>query len=602
MQTLPKRDQIEEKYKWNLESIYTSDGDWEKDFNKVAESLPGLEAFRNRLGESGQTLFACLQMQDKLSILTEQVFVYAHMRRDENTTNPTYQGLHNRAISLYSQFAAAASFVTPEIVDIPEEKLSEFFKDEPRLELYRFMLEQIMRQKQHTRSAEVEEVLAQTLEVVGGPGNIYDMLTDADFKFGTILNEKGEEVEITQGRFISFLENQDRRVRQDAFKTYYQTFASYNNTLSSIYATSVKADIFNARVRRYQNSLEAKLHPINVPLEVYSNLLETVNRNLPNLHRYLRARKRLLGLDELHMYDLYVPLVAQADRKIPYEEAVEMVTKGLNRLGNIYINDMTTGIKSRWIDVYETVGKTSGAYSSGSFTTQPYILLNYQNNLDGVYTLAHELGHSMHSFYTNRTQSYPYANYSLFVAEVASTTNEALLTDYLLSQTQDPALRMYLINSELEKFRTTLYRQTMFAEFEYETHRRAEEGEALTPDILNGLYKSLNEKYYGPETVVDDEIAYEWSRIPHFFNSFYVYQYSTGVSAAAALSRQMIHEGQPAVERYLKFLSSGSSDYPTNLLAVAGVDMTTPQPVQQALDLFAELLDEFEQFSLQSVS
>ncbi|NWJ46615.1 MAG: oligoendopeptidase F [Chloroflexi bacterium] len=601
MQSLSKRAEIDEKYRWNLESIYATEADWEKDFIAVAESLPGLEAFKGKLGESGKVLFSCLQRQDKLMLQMEQVGVYAHMRRDEDTTNTPYQALYDRAMGLWSQLGAAASFITPEIVELSDEKLADFFKQEPQLELYRFALEQIMKMKQHTRSAEVEEVLAQTWEVMSGPSNIYDMLTDADFKFGTILNEKDEEVEVTHGRYISYLESQNRRVRQDAFKTLYATYAKYSNTLASVYATSVKADIFGAKVRGYKSSLESSLKPLNVPLEVYSNLLETVNKNLPTLHRYLRVRKRMLGLDDLHMYDLYVPLVAQADRKIPYEEAVETVVKGLNRLGETYVREMATGINSRWIDVYETPGKSSGAYSSGSYTTQPFILLNYQNNLDGMYTLAHELGHSMHSFYTNKNQPFPYANYSLFVAEVASITNEALLTDHLLGQTTDSALRMYLINAELEKFRTTLFRQTMFAEFEYETHRRAEEGEALTPDLLNSIYKELNVKYYGAETVVDEEIAYEWSRIPHFYRAFYVYQYSTGISAAAALSKQIIEEGDPAVERYLQFLKSGSSKYPTDLLKMAGVDMTTPRPVQQALDHFADMVDKFEQMSLQTV-
>jgi len=601
MLTLPKRNDIDEKNKWNLESIYPTDAAWEADFVSINEKLPGLEAFKDKLGESGKALFSGLQMYEKIMMNLEQVYVYASMRRDEDNTNGTYQALADRAASLYSQAAASASFITPEIVAIPEDKLASFYQDEPRLAHYRFMLDQILREKPHTRSAEVEEVLAQAYEVTSAPDRIFSMMTDADFKYGNILDENEQEVELTNGRFINFLESTNRRVRKDAFEAKYKVYGNYNNTLASTYAASVKADIFQARTHHYKSSLEAKLKPHNIPEEVYTNLLQAVDRNLPSLHRYLKLRKEVLRLDELHMYDLYVPLVSEASRKIPYSEAVEIVTDGLGKLGQQYIADMTKGINSRWIDVYESTGKTSGAYSSGSYTTQPFILLNHQDNLYSTYTLAHELGHSMHSFYTNKNQPYTYSNYSLFVAEVASITNEALLTDYLLENTTDRAMRMYLINTQLEQYRGTLFRQVLFAEFEYEAHKRAEEGHSLTPELLNNIYRSLIEKYYGPVCFMDEQIALEWSRIPHFYSSFYVYQYATGMSAAVSLSQQIIQEGQPAVDRYLNFLRSGSSDYPANILKTAGVDMTTPEPVQQALDYFSKLLDEFEQLALEPV-
>jgi oligoendopeptidase F len=593
--TLPARNEVEEQYKWNMESVYPDTAKWESDFELVGERLPGLEAYKNKLAESGKLLYQALNMQDELSMLFDKVFTYAFHRQDEDTNNSTFKALYDRSISMYSQVMSAGSFITPEIVAIDDAKLESFFNEEPRLERYRFYLEQLRREREHVRSPEIEELLAQTIEVTQTPGNVYDILNDADFKFGSITDEDGNKVELTQGRYISFLDKQNRRVRQEAFETYYGVYKAYNNTLAGLYNASVKSDIFYARARRYKSSLQAALKPNNLPEEVYYNLVETVNRNLGTLHRYIRLRKKLLGVADLHFYDIYVPLVPDADRKISYSEALDTVIAALAPLGEDYVNSMVNGIKSRWIDVYETVGKRSGAYSGGGFLTPPFILLNHQDNLDSMFTLAHELGHSMHSFYTRKTQPYTYANYTTFVAEVASTTNEALLTDYLLKNTTDIGLRKYIINNELEKFRGTLHRQCIFAEFELQTHQKAEAGIPLTPDLLNDLYAELNKKYYGDAILHDEQIAYEWSRIPHFYRAFYVFQYSTGISAATALSQQIMTEGQPAVERYLNFLKGGSSDYSTNLLNKAGVDMTSPQPIQQALDYFETMLDKFEE-------
>ncbi len=589
-----ERSQVSQEHTWNLESIYPNNEAWEKELEWVGERLPGLQAFIGKVGESAQSLLRVLKFRDDVEVILERVIVYAHMRRDENTASPQYQALFERAMRQVTEFSATASFIVPEIVAIPDEKLESFYQESEELAVYRHHLTQITREKAHIRSAEVEEVLALSSEATAGAGNAYDMLTDADMRFPAIKDEDGNEVELTTGRYIQFLENPNREVRKAAFEALYNTFAKYKNTIGATYAASVKSDVFHAKVRRYPGSLAAALSGDNIPIAVYDQLIETVNRNLPVLHRYTRLRKKLLGLDELHMYDLYTPLVGEAQRKFPYEEATQTVVEAFAPLGQDYTSTVSEGIKSRWIDVYENRGKSSGAYSSGGYTTQPFILMNYQDTLDSVFTLAHELGHSLHSYHTNHTQPYVYANYSLFVAEVASTANEALLTHHLLQKTTDRKLRASLINNELEKFRGTLLRQTMFAEFERESHRMAEEGQPLTPDTLSEYYLELNKRYFGPDVVVDDLIALEWMRIPHFYRAFYVYQYATGISAATALSEQIIREGQPAVERYRNFLRSGSSDYPAELLRKAGVDMTTPEPVQLALDKFAALLDEFE--------
>lgn len=595
--TLPKRGDIDQEFTWNLESIYSDNSQWEKDFELVGERLPGLEAYKNHLTDTPKILLGALKMQDELGIKLDQLVSYANMRKDEDNANSTYQALLDRSIGLWSQCATSAAFLTPEILTMSEETLAQFLEQEPGLQLYKQYIDQLRRERAHVRSTEVEEVLAQSMEMAQGPNAIYSMLSNADLKFPTIIDADGDEVELTKGRYVDFLDSSNRRVRKDAFEAFYDTFAKYTNTIGATYASSVKKDIFYAQTHNYKSSLDAALSPENIPLEVYSTLIETVNRNLPVLHRYIKLRKKLLGLNDLQMYDLYTPLIPQAKKKIPYQESVENVLKALHILGDDYVAEVEKGIKSRWIDVYENVGKTSGAYSSGSYTSQPFILLNYTDNLDNMFTLAHELGHSLHSLFTNRTQPFIYAHYSIFVAEVASITNEALLTHHLLSQTTDKAVRTYLINSELEKFRGTLFRQTMFAEFELEAHKRAEAGQALTPDLLNELYFELNSRYYGPDILYDRRIAGEWMRIPHFYSAFYVYQYATGVSAATALSRQIIQEGAPAVDRYRHFLTTGASDYPTNLLIRAGVDMTTPRPVQLAIDYFSELLDEMERLT-----
>jgi oligoendopeptidase F len=594
MQKLRARHEVPAEYKWDLESVYASVEAWEQDFARLKARIPELATCRGQLGASAADLLRCLQLHDDLSRSLEQVYVYARMRRDEDNASSFSQALSARATSLVTEFSSASSFFAPEILAIPEERLQAFLDAKSDLQLYGHWLDQLRRQREHVRSAEVEEVLAQAGEVARAPRDVFGMLTNADMKFPAIKDDQGEEVELTNGRYIQFVESTDRRVRRDAFTTLHATYNIYRNTLASSLASTVRRDVFYARSRRYPSALDAALQPENIPTAVYHNLLATVEKNLPSLHRYMALRKRTLGLDELHMYDLYVPMVPEVKQEIPFEGAVSMVVDGLAPLGEEYVAALQEGIHRRWVDVYENEGKTSGAYSGGAYTTYPFILLNYQNNLSSVFTLAHELGHSMHSYYTRRTQPYLYGHYTIFVAEVASTLNEALLTEHLLRTSQDEQLRLYLLNQYLEKFRTTLYRQTMFAEFELLTHQRIEAGEALTPDLLSTVYRDLNAKYYGPQVVLDEGIAIEWGRIPHFYSAFYVYQYATGISAAAALSQQILKEGPPAVSRYLDFLKSGESAYSIDLLKRAGVDMTSPTPVQQALDVFAGLIDRME--------
>jgi len=493
--------------------------------------------------------------------------------------------------------SAATAFIEPEILAIPTETINQWIAEEPGLKVYDYALEELARQRAHVRSAEVESILAQFYDITRATGEIFEILTNADLDFPTFEDEKGQTVKLSHSRYGRYMESQDRRVRREAFKGMFSAFGSIRTTLGATLAAEVRSHVINARIRNYSSALEAALEPKNIPLDVYHNLISTVNQNLPRLHRYMRVRKQLMGLDELRFYDLYAPLVPQADMDVPYQEATQLVAAAFEPLGPDYAEALQKAFTNRWIDVYENVGKRGGAYSGGSHKSAPFILLNYQDRLRDVFTLAHELGHSMHSFFSWQTQPFVYSNYTLFVAEVASTLNEALLTDYLLKTRNDPALRKHLIVQQLEDIRATIFRQTMFAEFELDIHQRTEAGEPLTADSISKPYFSLVERYLGPDVVLDEEIAWEWARIPHFYYNFYVYQYATGLSAALALSKQIINEGKPAVERYLNFLSSGSSRSSIDLLRGAGVDMTTPEPIQQAMDQFDALLDELETLS-----
>jgi oligoendopeptidase F len=594
VQTLPTRSEIPVEMTWDLESIYPTPDDWEKDFNWINDELPKLSAYEGKLSDSAQTLYEALDFDSRLSEVLGRLAVYASMRADEDTANQTNQAREARINMLGAKAGAATAFLTPEILAIPQERLESFLSEEPRLDLYRHTLDELLRRKPHVRSAEVEALLAEASETLYAPAQIFGMINDADLKLPIIKNSKGEDVQLSKGNYILYMEDRDRRVRKDAFEGMHNTFYKQRNTLAATLNGHVKSQIFRAKARRYDSAIEAALDANNIPVSVYENLLETVRNNIGVLNRYLALRKNVLGLEDLHMYDLYVPIVAEVEYKVPFEQAKETVAKALAPLGKDYVEDMVHGFNSRWIDVLENEGKRGGAYSSGTYGTHPFVLLNYQENLDNMFTLAHEFGHSMHSFYTRRTQPYPYADYTIFVAEVASTLNEALLTHYLLETVTDKPLRMYIINHYLEGFRATLYRQTLFADFERQIHAMAEGGEALTAESLSKVYKDLNVAYYGGEVNVDDLIEIEWARIPHFYYNFYVYQYATGISASAALAQQIVTEGQPAVERYRRFLTRGSSDYSINLLRDAGVDMTSPAPVQQALELFGRYVGEME--------
>ncbi|UII57026.1 oligoendopeptidase F [Cytobacillus spongiae] len=592
---LPLRSEIPVEDTWRLEDVFESDEAWEKEYEEVKALIPGGVAFQGKLGDSADTLYAALQYQDEISARIGKLYTYSHMRYDQDTTNSYYQGLDDRIKNLYSQVASALAFIVPEILAVDEQKIQGFLREKEELKLYEQALQEINLQRPHVLSAEQEALLAEASEVLNSSSNTFGMLNNADLEFPTIKDENGEEVEVTHGRYTRFLESEDQRVRHDAFKAVYETYGKYRNTFSSTLSGNVKKDNFNARVRNYQSARHAALAANNIPESVYENLVTVVNEHLHLLQRYVKLRKKVLGLEEVHMYDLYTPLVKDVKMEVKYEEAKELILKGLAPLGEDYQNVLSEGFANRWVDVQENKGKRSGAYSSGAYGTNPYILMNWQDNVNNLFTLAHEFGHSVHSYYTRKTQPYPYGNYSIFVAEVASTCNEALLNDFLLKTIDDEQKRIYLLNHYLEGFRGTVFRQTMFAEFEHLIHKKAQENEALTADFFTKEYFALNKKYFGEEDiVVDKEIGLEWSRIPHFYYNYYVYQYATGFSAATALSKQILEEGQPAVDRYLEFLKAGSSDYPIEVLKKAGVDMTSKQPIEDALKVFEEKLTELE--------
>lgn len=589
-----KREEISPEYKWKLEDIYADENSWEEDYKKLEEQIPELEKYRGVLGSSSARLLQVLEFSHELERKAEKLYVYARMRRDEDNGNSHYQALFDRVQRLSIELGSASSYIVPEIISLAPEKIRAFLDENQDLQLYSRLLDELMRQKEHILSPEEERILAMSADLSLAAKNIFGMLNNADIKFPVIQDEEGKAVELTKGRYGSFMESNERRVRKEAFTALYGSYGKVKNTLAMSLASNVKNDIFYSRVRKYPSALEASLDQDNISPEVYERLVETLHNNMEAMYRYLRLRKKALGLDELHMYDIYAPLVKEFKSKVSYEDSQEMVLKALQPLGDEYLAILRGGLKGGWIDVYENEGKTSGAYSWGCYDSHPYVLMNYDDKLDDVFTLAHEMGHALHSYYSNKNQPYVYSQYSIFVAEVASTVNELLLIDYLLAQSREPREKAYLINHYLEQFRGTVYRQTMFAEFEKKIHEQVEQGQTLTAEGLCHSYRELNRLYYGPDTLLDEEIDMEWARIPHFYSAFYVYKYATGFSAAVALKEQILHEGKPAVDRYLEFLKSGSSDYPLNLLKKAGVDLTTPEPVEKALHLFARLVTEME--------
>lgn len=592
--SIPERKDTDPRFRWHIEDYFKTDTDWDAAYAAMENAIPEMAAFSGKLADSAETLLSCLQKNESLSLKLDYIYTYANMRMHEDSANAFYQGMASKAETLLIRYSAAISFLTPEIIAIPEEKLAAFREEKSAdFAIYDHFFHSLLRQKAHTLTPAEENLLAKAAEMGGAPQQIFTMLNDADITFSPIKTED-EELELTKGRYITFLESPDRSVREQAFKNLYAKYLSQKNTIAATYSSSVKSDVFFAEARKYGSAREMALADDNIPLSVYDNLIETVNKNLPLLHRYVSLRKKELGVDELHMYDLYVPLVPDADVKIPYTEAKETVKEALKVMGEEYSTALEHGLESGWIDVYENKGKRGGAYSWGSYGVHPFVLLNHNDTINSMFTLAHEMGHALHSFFTWKTQPYLYADYKIFVAEVASTCNEALLMEHLLKTTEDKVMRKYLINYFLEQFRGTLFRQTMFAEFEMITHAMAEKGEPLTWEGMNKIYRDLNIKYFGEDIVIDSEIDIEWARIPHFYNAFYVYQYATGYSAAIALSRKILNEGQPAIDAYLDFLSKGGSEYSIDLLKGAGVDMSAAEPIENAMQLFKELLDEFE--------
>ena len=593
MKKIPERSEIAQKDKWAIEDLYPSAEAWQADLKKLQTLGAELTGFAGRIHTSAAALLEYMRLNEQVSILFDSLGNYAYRKNDEDTRVAESQALLGQMMKAGVELGEQTSFEVPELLSISDETMEQFYKDEPALGLYRRHFDEIRRKRPHVLSESEEKLLAAAGEIANTPHRVFSLFSDADMKFPDALDSEGQPHQITQGTYVACLKSDDRTLRQNAFDSYYGVYDNYKNSLAGMLSAQVKQLEFFAKARRYETAQQAALDNTEVPVSVYSNLIEAVHRNFDKLHRYTRLRKRLMGVDELHFYDLYTTLVPDADVSIPYEQAKQTISEALTCLGEEYGKLLRQGFDNRWIDVYENVGKRSGAYSAGA-RVHPFVLLNYTGTLDSQFTLAHEMGHALHSYLSNRTQPTIYQDYVIFVAEVASTCNEALLMQHLLKQTTDKRQRAYLINYFLEQFRTTLYRQTMFAEFELRMAELSREGRTLTAELLCEEYRKLNAAYYGEDIVLDPQIALEWARIPHFYYNYYVFQYATGYSAAIALSQRILAEGEPAVRDYLGFLSGGCSKTPIDLLRGAGVDMTTSAPVESALKLFGDLLDEME--------
>ena len=591
------RDEIEAKYHWDLASIYATDEAFLQALEQAKQYPAQCAAYQGKVSQSPQELLAFLRLDDQVTIELSRLLNYAQRKSDEDTRVSKYQDFASQAMSLYVAVSSAQAWFTPELLSLDQETMEKFYAQCPELELYRRSLDRIFRRKEHTLSPSEEALLASAGEMANQPDNIYSMFSDADLTFADAVDSQGEAHPVTHGTYGPLLYSQDRALRKSAFQSCYAGYGQFRNTCAATLNAQTKQLKFFADARKYPNTLAAALDATEVPVEVYTNLIDAVHRNFPAMHKYTRLRRKLLGVDELHFYDLYVPMVGDVDMHFTYEEACDLILKALEPMGEEYCSIVRQGLAQRWIDVYENPGKRSGAYSAGGYSMHPFILLNFQGTLNDVFTLIHEMGHSMHTYLSCANQPSCYSDYVIFVAEVASTCNEALLMQYLLKTTTDKRQRAYLINYFLEQFRTTLYRQTMFAEFELAVNQMTERGEGLTADALCEKYRQLNADYFGPDIVVDDEISLEWARIPHFYYNYYVYQYSTGYAAAIALSQKILQEGQSAVERYLNFLKGGSSKPPIELLRGAGVDMATAQPIDDALKLFDSLIDEMDELA-----
>lgn len=592
--TLQKRDEMDQKFCWHMEDLFADDQAWMCAYGKLQTQIDAFSKNQGKLGESPEIMYKIFQEKDEIGQLFERVYVYANQKYHEDTGNQKYQELSGKAMALSSVFSDACSFVEPELMALDEQIIFRYFEEYEPLRLYERMLKEILRQKEHVLTAELEAVLAKASELGNSPQQIFMAFNNADIQFGTVVDEEGNERILTHGTFSNFMESKDRRVRKEAFLKLYQAYEDHKNMLAATFSANLKQAAFFAKMRNYPSVLAAELDGGNIPAAVYGQLIEAVHENLPAMYRYVALRKKILGVEELHMYDVYVPMVEGVEKKISYEEARETVREGLSVLGEDYLKLLDEGFSDGWIDVYENQGKRSGAYSWGAYGTHPYVLLNYSGNLNSVFTLAHEMGHAIHSYYSDHNQPYIYAGYRIFVAEVASTCNEALLIHYLIEHARDQKEKVYLINYFLDQFKGTVYRQTMFAEFEKKAHELMEQEGSVPAQTYCDIYYELNQKYFGPDMVSDPEIALEWARIPHFYTPFYVYQYATGFSAAIAISQKIL-KGEPGIiEKYKKFLSGGSSEDPIDLLKICGVDMEKRETVDEALAVFASYVEELE--------
>ena len=593
MSELKKREEIDDKYKWKIDKVYKSIEDFEKDFEEVKKEAVKLQDYSGKL-TNGETILEYLKLNEKVSRKVENLFIYAHLKIDEDTSNATYQALMSKIDIYMAEFSSYTAFFVPEILALDDKFIMDEIDRIEEMHQYKFLFEDILKEKPHILSKEMEELLASASDCLDAPSAIHNMLTNADMTFGKIKDEEGNEVELTEGNYSSFIRSKDRNVRKAAFEKLFSEYEKFKNTLATSLTASIKTFNFNSKVRKYESALEASLQPNNIPLDVYKNAVKVMNDNVSSLHRYVKIKKELLNLDEIHMYDLYVPIIETQKEKVEFNDGVKIVLEALKPLGEEYLDIFKGGINDGWIDIYENKGKRGGAYSWGGYDTMPYVLLNYNNELEDVSTLAHEMGHSIHSYYSRKEQPYHYAGYTLFCAEVASTTNEKLLIHHLIEKENDEKKKLSLINTELEQIRTTVFRQLMFAEFELYTHESLEKGIPLTSEDYSKAWHELNVKYFGPEMIVDENIDIEWARIPHFYSDFYVYQYATGYAAASAFANAILEGKVNAVEKYKGFLKSGGSDYPIEILKKAGVDMTTKEPLEATIKRFNELLDMIE--------
>ena len=593
MSELKKREEIDDKYKWKIDKVYKSIEDFEKDFEEVKKEAVKLQDYSGKL-TNGEAILEYLKLNEKVSRKVENLFIYAHLKSDEDTSNATYQALMSKIDIYMAEFSSYTAFFVPEILALDDKFIMDEIDRIEEMHQYKFLFEDILKEKPHILSKEMEELLASASDCLDAPSAIHNMLTNADMTFGKIKDEEGNEVELTEGNYSSFIRSKDRNVRKAAFEKLFSEYEKFKNTLATSLTASIKTFNFNSKVRKYESALEASLQPNNIPLDVYKNAVKVMNDNVSSLHRYVKIKKELLNLDEIHMYDLYVPIIETQKEKVEFNDGVKIVLEALKPLGEEYLDIFKGGINDGWIDIYENKGKRGGAYSWGGYDTMPYVLLNYNNVLEDVSTLAHEMGHSIHSYYSRKEQPYHYAGYTLFCAEVASTTNEKLLIHHLIEKENDEKKKLSLINTELEQIRTTVFRQLMFAEFELYTHESLEKGIPLTSEDYSKAWHELNVKYFGPEMIVDENIDIEWARIPHFYSDFYVYQYATGYAAASAFANAILEGKVNAVEKYKGFLKSGGSDYPIEILKKAGVDMTTKEPLEATIKRFNELLDMIE--------